>query len=287
MENKEFQTLIASIVIHIVLVMLLLHAKVPDHLFQDTVPVEIVFNDPNKKAQTFVTETEEKEDIMDKLKNQAAYLSKLTKRVKQETVARRTDAATVNRMRSLNLNPTNQNMGQRAAGRERPQQDESQGEMNMQKMQQQSGSIGRNIVMGDSSIGEYIPNIKEGNFTALNTDQFMFYTFFSRVNEAIRYRWVTHVRDFASNLPLIKQQELAQYARTSYVTIILDKGGTIIRSFVSRSSGSEGLDRAALIAFREAAPFLNPPAEMREADGTIRLDYSFHVEFRPSALAGP
>jgi len=284
MENKEFQTLIASIIIHIVLVMLLLHAKVPDNLFQENVPVEIVFDDPAGK-QTFVTETDEKDELMDKLKSQAAYLSKLSKRVKQETVARN-DGATANRMKQLNLNPSRQNLGQKVAGRETPQADD-QGEMNMQKMQQQSGGIGRNIAIGDSSIGEYIPNVREGNFTALNTDQFTFYTFFSRVNEALRFRWVTRVRNFADHLPPMKQQELAQYGRTTLVTIILDKKGTIIRSFVARSSGSEGLDQAALFAFREAAPFLNPPAEMREPDGTIRLDYSFHVEFRPSALAGP
>lgn len=285
MENKEFQTLIASIIIHIVLVMLLLHAKVPDNLFQENVPVEIVFDDPGKPKQTFVTETDEKDDLMDKLKSQAAYLSKLSKRVKQETVARN-NGATANRMRQLNLNPSQRNLGQKVAGREMPQED-NQGEMNMRKMQQQSGGIGRNIAIGDSSIGEYIPNVREGNFTALNTDQFTFYTFFSRVNEALRFRWVTRVRNFADHLPPMKQQELAQYGRTTLVTIILDKKGTIIRSFISRSSGSEGLDQAALMAFREAAPFLNPPAEMREPDGTIRLDYSFHVEFRPSALAGP
>lgn len=283
MENKEFQTLIASIVIHITLVMILLHAKTPD-FFKENIPVEIVFNDPNKKAQTFVTETDEKDELMEKLKEQAAYLSKVSKRVKQESVAARNDVVTANRRRSLDLKPSNEPVGKKVAARQ-PQPEMSQGEMNLQKAQ--AGGLGRNIAIGDSSIGEYIPNVKVGNFTALNTDQFTFYTFFSRVNEAIRYRWVSHVRNFADHLPPNKQQELAQYGRTSYVTIVLDKKGTIIRSFVSRSSGSDGLDQAALQAFREAAPFLNPPAEMREADGSIRLDYSFHVEFRSSALAGP
>lgn len=284
MENKEFQTLIASILIHIALVMFLLHAKTPD-FFKENIPVEIVFNDPNKKSQTFVTETDEKDELMEKLKEQAAYLSKVSKRVKQESVAARNDATTANRRRSLNLNPSNEPVGKKVAGRQPEREEMSQGEMNLQKAQ--AGGLGRNIAIGDSSIGEYIPNVKVGNFTALNTDQFTFYTFFSRVNEAIRYRWVSHVRNFADSLSPGKQQELSQYPRTSYVTIILDKKGTIIRSFVGRSSGSDGLDQAALQAFKEAAPFLNPPAEMREADGTIRLDYSFHVEFRSSALAGP
>lgn len=284
MENKEFQTLIASILIHIALVMILLHAKTPDFL-HDEVPVEIVYNDPNKKSNMVVTETEEKDELMDKLKQQTAYLSKLSKRVKEETVARNNEGPTVNRSRSLNLNPTQGAMGQKMAGRETPQEN-NQGEVNLQKAQS-GGGLGRNIAIGDSSIGEYIPNVKEGNFTALNTDQFTFYTFFSRVNEAIRFRWVSRVRNFASNLPQIKQQELAQYGRTSYITIILDPKGSIIRSFVSRSSGSDGLDMAALMAFREAAPFLNPPSEMREPDGTIKLEYSFHVEFRPNTLAGP
>lgn len=283
MENKEFQTLIASILIHIALVMILSHYKTPDFL-NEQVPVEIVFNDPNKKSQTFVTETDEKDELMDKLKEQAAYLSKVSKRVKQESVAARNDALTANRRRSLNLNPSTEPVGKKVAG-QKPQAETDQGEVNLQKAQ--AGSLGRNIAIGDSSIGEYIPNVKVGNFTALNTDQFTFYTFFSRVNEAIRYRWVSRVRNFADSLSPNKQQELSQYPRTSYVTIILDKKGSIIRSFVSRSSGSDGLDQAAILAFREAAPFLNPPAEMREADGTIRLDYSFHVEFRSSALAGP
>lgn len=45
-----------------------------------------------------------------------------------------------------------------------------------------------------STVGESLPeDVSVGDFTALNTDQYQFYTFYARVEDLVRFRWETHV----------------------------------------------------------------------------------------------
>ena len=65
------------------------------------------------------------------------------------------------------------------------------------------GSTSRELLMpadprrlsGVSMSGERLPeDVRIGNFTALNTDRFVYYTFYARVEEQIRHRWVRYVK---------------------------------------------------------------------------------------------
>lgn len=48
---------------------------------------------------------------------------------------------------------------------------------------------------GVSTTGEQLPqDIQIGDFTALNTDRFVYYTFYARIEEQIRHRWVRYVK---------------------------------------------------------------------------------------------
>lgn len=147
------------------------------------------------------------------------------------------------------------------------------------------GDLGKELIFpndprkpGMSTVGELLPeDMKIGNFTALNTDRFIYYTFYARVEEAIRHRWVRYVKAaiYAGQVP-----QSADFFRTK-LEIVLDAKGQFINGFIHESSGVTNLDQAPLYAFREAERIPNPPREMVQSDGTIRLHYFFQVDKNP------
>jgi TonB family protein len=274
--DRSFQGLLLSLCIHAILVWLYLHAKpwTPSRANEPT-EITIVEADDQPKKKTFVTETESQEKVFDKLKDQADYLSQFTKRVQKQMRARANDRT---QNRNLNLNPTLQptHHKQGVAGMDRAKEDG--GSLPLPGMNQPST---RNVAIGPSTLSENIPGVEEGAFTALNTDQFTYYAFFSRINEQIRSRWVSNVRGYVSQLSQHEMEALSKYDRQTVIEIVLTKDGRFSASMVHQSSGDRRLDQTTLEAFRAATPFLNPPSGLVESDGMIHLKYGFMVRFRP------
>lgn len=134
-------------------------------------------------------------------------------------------------------------------------------------------------IPGVSTSGELLPSdVKIGDFTALNTDRFTYYTFYARVEEQIRHRWVRFVKAAlygGGDVPIGRNDFMTN------IEIILNRQGEFVRAIIHQESGSKDLDAAPVLAFREARMIPNPPREMLKADGTIRLLYSFHVDQVP------
>jgi hypothetical protein len=297
-EDKSFQGLILSIVIHVAIVLLALFLPKPDDSARPD-KTEITILD-GKTPQAFATDTDVKaKDLIEDLKKKAKYLSKVTKRVKEETKAHntgRTQNSDLNALPTPTLQPpSSQGIKQQAGnGKPGPKNKESSEEdvhssfeglkpkpRNMGGMGGQQEGLGRNLVIGGSSVAEYIPGVKEGSFTALNTDQFTYYTFFSRVNEQVRYRWVELIRRYIDGLTPGALATLSAYERTYQIEIVLNGEGAYLKGFIHHSSGDQPLDMTAIDAFQGAAPFLNPPKGLVEDDGNIHLHYNFIVDFRP------
>ncbi len=288
MADQSFRALVYSLIVHIIVAIMLLRA--PSH-FETTssdAPIEItVMEKPNKK-QSFVVETAEREsDLLDALKKKADYLSQFTKRVKEQMRARNS-GETKNRPGQAN----SESDEERAQGQAGVSADPRQGQaLNLPgvgpRNRGDSGSspFGKQVVVGASTVGEYIPGVKEGAFTALNTDRFTYYTFFARINEQVRSRWIGYLRQVAGSLSNAAQVELANRERITEVDVQIDLEGQFVRALIMRSSGSKDLDTAAAAAFRDAAPFPNPPKELVEADGLIHLRYGFIVQWSPNQLA--
>lgn len=306
MIDKSFQALIISLLIHGFLTLAIFLTQ-DRRLSSSPTPIDVVYLDPDEnKPQSIVTETEESADpLLEKVKEEADQLSRFTKRVKKQMQARKAESAP-----SSKPSPPAQTSSQ-AASQEDPQktkpetpQDDldlgiAQGRVAVTKPSKdqaestplalpgrQSNGLERNIVIGHSGLREYIPNVDEGSFTSLNTDQFMFYSFFSRINEQLRPRWVNNIRRFAGQQSLEELERLALVPRVTSIEVVLDQEGYLERVLVRNSSGSDGLDHAAAQAFRLAAPLLNPPQEMIEADGFIHLYYNFRVDWRPRHVVG-
>ncbi|MBK7890385.1 MAG: TonB C-terminal domain-containing protein [Bdellovibrionales bacterium] len=131
---------------------------------------------------------------------------------------------------------------------------------------------------GMSTNGEQLPpDIEIGNFTALNTDRFRYYSFYSRIEEQIRHRWVKYVKAtlYSGRFPPSAR------SFTTKIEIVLDRQGDFIRAIIHNESGAQSIDAAPVLAFREAKRIPHPPREMVKEDGTVRLFYSFHVDQIP------
>lgn len=138
---------------------------------------------------------------------------------------------------------------------------------------------------GFSSVGESLPtDVKVGSFTALNTDRYLFYTFYARVEELIRFRWESRVQQAIDNFDRITRMNAGDRDWVTQAEFILDKQGVLKQALIMKSSGVKSFDLAAVNAFKEARIFPNPPQEMVKEDGHIHLIFSFTVRYSPPAL---
>ncbi|MBC7371590.1 MAG: energy transducer TonB [Bdellovibrionaceae bacterium] len=137
-----------------------------------------------------------------------------------------------------------------------------------------------------STNGDAMPNdVSVGSFTALNTDRYMYYSFFARIEDLIRFRWESRVRQAIDSYD--RGYQLSVLGTRNWVTgidIWITPDGRFHSAHIMKESGIKKFDTAAAAAFREAGMFPNPPQEMVEDDGYIHLKYSFNVRFQPSTL---
>lgn len=138
-----------------------------------------------------------------------------------------------------------------------------------------------------ATTGELLPDdVSLGEFTALNTDRFKYYSFYARIEELVRFRWEQGLRNAIDSFP---RNQLLNLNRDRWVTeaeFWLTKDGRFHSAHIHRESGLRRFDGAAVNAFRDANIFPNPPPEMVEKDGLIRIKYSFTVRWSPNALVG-
>lgn len=239
-------------------------------------PIEIELKDKSQNNRTNVMDPEIGK-VLKQIKDQAKRFSKENRRVEQETSALGLEqqppimsGGSTNARHQQKLTPKQQS----------PQLEQSEnGQTKLNPLLQNSGAL-RSVVTGQSTRGEFIPGLQQGSFTALNTDQFTYYTFFSRMNEQIRPRWVSRLRDFAFMQNQMDLQKLSQYPRTTQVEFVLDRTGKLLETIVHLTSSYRSLDIAATDAFKDSAPINNPPEGLVGADGKIRLFYNFTVHWR-------
>ncbi len=139
----------------------------------------------------------------------------------------------------------------------------------------------------NSTLGEVLPdNMSVGDFTALNTNQYQFYTFYARVEDLVRFRWEGYIRsalDFFDRRRVIKS--VSQKTWITQIEFLIDPQGHLRKAILLKESGITQFDQSSVKAFEDAKVFPNPPKEMIQDDGFIHLRYSFHVYFNPAVLA--
>lgn len=274
---KLNQPLIISFLLHVCVYLLILMNPHKPLLENPRLPVEIVYENDSKKRQIVMDPNEEKlADSLKQLKDQADRLSRITQRVKEQSIASRIDK-TQNQQ-------TGKAQNQQSATQQNHLQSEARSEL-QEPLRPEISDVGRNAQLSNSSIAEYIPEVRKGGFTALNTDQFLHYTFYARTNEQIRNRWISQIDQFLEKTSQSEINRLALKVQNSQVEIILNPQGQFIKALIHQKAENPGLDESAIMSFRMASPLNNPPSEMIEADGFIHLHYGFYLQFKPRHIA--
>lgn len=236
--------------------------------------IEVDFSNDEENVKTVVRQNEVPIDQLIKdLKSKAHYLSEKTQRVIKETKADKTGL-------SQNIYNSKNTFKQKEIEKTEKFKNEVS---DFEKALQQKNAAA-DFQAQESQIGEVVrKEVSIGQMTALNTDQYTYYSFFARVQELIRFRWENIVQNaMIMSHPL----ELAQLPRKNNwiteVEFLLDPQGKLSKALVLRESGFKKFDYAAINAFKEARVFPNPPKELIESDGFIHLKYRFHVNYSPT-----
>lgn len=125
------------------------------------------------------------------------------------------------------------------------------------------------------------PELEIGDMVALNTDQNIYYSFYRRMAEKVVWPWAQNV---VSGFERLKRRGELGGTNKSWITIIevlLDKNGTVVAVEPLQLAGDGDMDSAPIRAFKMAKNFPNPPDEMVDEDGYIRIRYRFVVHYNP------
>lgn len=132
---------------------------------------------------------------------------------------------------------------------------------------------------GGGSDDAFLGVDREGDTTLVNSRSFKYWDFFQRVKERVRQEWdpgtVYRARDPTGTAYGARD-------RLTVLGVVLDVEGRVQRIEVVRESGLPFLDDEAIRAFREAAPFLNPPAGLADEKGRIAFHFGFILDLTSS-----
>jgi hypothetical protein len=126
---------------------------------------------------------------------------------------------------------------------------------------------GRRLSMDD--LGK---SVEMGAKTLLNTDEYRFYGFVSRLKEAVYPLWRKNLNFYTSQTHMTRGEFVIRG------TLVMKDDGSFeaIEDWVP--CGVNSLDRSVSEAFQDLPRIPNPPTEMIEEDGKLRLKFSFRVE---------
>ncbi len=120
-----------------------------------------------------------------------------------------------------------------------------------------------------------LEGVEEGEGTFLNTRGWKYATYFNRIKQQVAAAW-----DPMSPLEA-RDPDRSMFGykdRFTLLGVTLDDSGHVKDLKVEQTSGAEFLDRAALSAFRNAQPFVNPPRGLVDQNGEIRFSFGFFLE---------
>jgi TonB family protein len=123
-----------------------------------------------------------------------------------------------------------------------------------------------------SGTQDALANVEDGEETALNSKKWRFASFCNRVKRQVAEHW--HPEE------AYRQRDPTGmiYGRKNRYTelrIQLKPDGRLQNVAVWQPSGLDFLDDEAMDAFKQAAPFPNPPRQLIEANGTINFGFGF------------
>jgi TonB family protein len=135
-----------------------------------------------------------------------------------------------------------------------------------------------------SALENFIPEVRPGNQTALNTRAAPFAAFIARMHRNILELWGFGFLEDLDRKPASSPMNNPQLI--TKLEIVLNADGTIAKVTIVKASGLVQFDVAAIDAVYSAGPYPDPPNAIRSANGKIYIHWTFHRDERQCATSG-
>jgi TonB family protein len=122
-----------------------------------------------------------------------------------------------------------------------------------------------------------MPELPEGAENLLNTRESVYYSFYSRIYEAIAPVWQGRIRE--SN----PWSRVNPGRYTTRVEVTLDREGNLEHLEILAPSLIQEFDRIAIQSWSRLTRFPNPPEGLRDSQGRVRTTWNFTVEVDESS----
>jgi TonB family protein len=135
-----------------------------------------------------------------------------------------------------------------------------------------------------AALENFIPEVKPGNQTALNTRAAPFAAYITRMHRSIHQLW-----GFGQMEDWDEKPGSSPYNNPNLLTtleLVLNGDGTIDKVTVVKASGYLPYDAAAIDIVYSAGPYPDPPREIRSANGKIYIHWRFYRDGRACGPAG-
>jgi TonB family protein len=146
------------------------------------------------------------------------------------------------------------------------------------------GKFSQRLGRVQSALENFIPEVRPGNQTALNTRAAPFAAFIARMHRNIHELWGFGFLEDLESKPA--SFPLNNPALATKLEIVLNGDGTIAKITIVQASGLMQFDVAAIDAVYTAGPFPDPPREIRSGNGKIYIHWTFHRDERQCATSG-
>lgn len=122
------------------------------------------------------------------------------------------------------------------------------------------------------AIENYLPKVRPGNQTALNTAASPFAAYLATIHRQIH---VYFADQFLRGLPMAGSP-MSDPSLITTLEIVINGDGTLETVGVARSSGFLPFDYGAFSSVQKAAPFPPPPTKILSSDGRAYMHWAFH-----------
>ena len=126
--------------------------------------------------------------------------------------------------------------------------------------------------------GEYIKGMKTGDVSALNTKEFVFYSYFNRMRNQLDQLWPSLLREQYQRIYKTGRKLASNTDYTTRTLVTLNAKGEIEKVQLLEESGTINLDQAALDALNKAGPYPNPPKGLVDESGHVEIQWQFIVK---------
>jgi hypothetical protein len=142
----------------------------------------------------------------------------------------------------------------------------------------------KDLQTGFSTLAEDLPSdIKVGSITAVDTERYLYYSYFSRAQEMLWNEWAPMVQSLLSQPPSSLRMS-SQNQFTTFLEVWFYPNGQVHSTHLMKPSGIPEFDYVASTSFKRIGLIPNPPREKIDPDGLIRFKWALTVEYDPKVL---